>query len=102
MMLILKWKYIISLIFITKLFSNELNRNDDKQEIKPQDEITERIESSSSPHLHHISHNGGELGDSAISDTSRDGLFASMDNDGNGKVTLEELTQVHSNIPISF
>jgi hypothetical protein len=46
--------------------------------------------------LHHLIQDGdgGELGDLSISDTSRDGLFASLDNDGNGKVTLEELTQV--------
>jgi hypothetical protein len=59
--------------------------------------------SSNEHHLHHYSHrtysaahegSGGELGDSWISDTSRDGLFASLDNDGNGKVTVEELTQV--------
>jgi hypothetical protein len=64
------------------------------------------LSSSNEHYLHrHIHHHpfssldgrdssGGELGDSWISDTSRDGLFASLDNDGNGKVTVEELTQV--------
>ena len=35
---------------------------------------------------------GGELGDAITSDESRDIFFASLDNNGNGKVTVDELT----------
>lgn len=35
---------------------------------------------------------GGELGDAITSDESRDIFFASMDNNGNGRITVDELT----------
>lgn len=34
----------------------------------------------------------GELGDKITSEESRDIFFASLDNNGNGKITLDELT----------
>jgi hypothetical protein len=36
--------------------------------------------------------NGGELGDEITSDESRDIFFASLDNNGNGKISVDELT----------
>lgn len=86
------WKLVTTIFIFSGLFSKFIHTNavenpdgDNGQQTAPH-------------HLHHVTHigvsGGGELGDLAISDTSRDGLFASMDNDGNGKVTLEELTQV--------
>ena len=40
------------------------------------------------------SSSAGELGDSTTSNESKDFLFGLMDNDGNGKISLEELTHV--------
>jgi Ca2+-binding EF-hand superfamily protein len=42
----------------------------------------------------HLCISNGELGDSLTSDQSRNGFFAELDNDGNGKITVQELTEV--------